>query len=71
MIADLTDGKLAFPIMLNWNKGPYIGTGGGKAGTVGSLSTAMKAIFDAQRPAGVTPMEMPATAQKIWATLQG
>ncbi len=44
--------------------------GVGEAGTVGSLPAAMNAILDALRPAGVTHLDMPATAQKIWAALQ-
>ena len=43
--------------------------GVGEAGTVGSLPTAMNAMLDALRPAGVTRLEMPATAQAVWRVL--
>ena len=43
--------------------------GVGEAGTVGSLPTAMNAMLDALRPAGVTRLEMPATAQAVWRAL--
>jgi carbon-monoxide dehydrogenase large subunit len=45
--------------------------GVGEAGTVGSLPTAMNAILDALRPAGVTHLDMPASAQRVWQALQG
>ena len=44
--------------------------GVGEAGTVGSLPTAMNAMLDALRPAGVTRLEMPATAQAVWRALE-
>jgi aerobic carbon-monoxide dehydrogenase large subunit len=44
--------------------------GVGEAGTVGALPTAMNAILDALRPAGVTHVEMPASPQRVWAALQ-
>ena len=40
--------------------------GVGEAGTVGSLPTAMNAILDALRPAGVAHLDMPASAQRVW-----
>lgn len=44
--------------------------GVGEAGTVGALPTAMNAILDALRPAGVTHLEMPASPQRVWTALQ-
>ncbi len=44
--------------------------GVGEAGTVGSLPTTMNAILDALRPAGVTQLDMPASAQRVWQALQ-
>ena len=43
--------------------------GVGEAGTVGALATAMNAVLDALRPAGVTHLEMPASAHRVWAAL--
>ena len=44
--------------------------GVGEAGTVGSLPTAMNAILDALRPRGVTKLDMPASARRVWEALQ-
>ena len=44
--------------------------GAGEAGTVGALPAAMNAILDALRPAGVSHLDMPASAQRVWAALQ-
>ncbi len=44
--------------------------GCGEAGCAGSLPAVMNALVDALRPVGVTHMDMPATAQKIWAAMQ-
>ena len=44
--------------------------GVGEAGTVGSLPTAMNAMLDALRPAGVAHLDMPATAQAVWRALE-
>ena len=44
--------------------------GAGEAGTTGSLPAAMNAVLDALRPAGVRGMDMPASAQRVWAALQ-
>ena len=41
----------------------------GEAGTVGSLPTAVDAVMDALRPAGVTALDMPLTAQRVWQML--
>ena len=44
--------------------------GAGEAGTTGSLPAAMNAILDALRPAGVRRLDMPASAQRVWAALR-
>jgi carbon-monoxide dehydrogenase large subunit len=44
--------------------------GAGEAGTTGSLPTAMNAVLDALRPAGVRHLDMPASAQRVWQALQ-
>jgi carbon-monoxide dehydrogenase large subunit len=41
----------------------------GEAGTVGSLPTAVNAVMDALRPAGVVALDMPLTAQRVWQVL--
>lgn len=41
----------------------------GEAGTVGSLPTAVNAVMDALRPAGVDALDMPLTAQRVWQVL--
>lgn len=43
--------------------------GAGEAGTTGALPAAMNAILDALRPAGVTELDMPATAHRVWRAL--
>ena len=43
--------------------------GAGEAGTTGALPTAMNAIMDALRPEGVTGLDMPASAARVWAAL--
>ena len=45
--------------------------GVGEAGTVGSLPTTMNAILDALAHRGVTHLDMPASAQRVWQALQG
>ena len=44
--------------------------GAGEAGTVGALPATMNAIHDALRPLGVTHVEMPATAERIWRAIR-
>jgi len=44
--------------------------GAGEAGTTGSLPAAMNAVLDALRPAGVRGLDMPASAQRVWAALR-
>jgi carbon-monoxide dehydrogenase large subunit len=44
--------------------------GAGEAGTTGALATLMNAILDALRPEGVTHLDMPASAFRVWQALQ-
>ncbi|MBT5569664.1 MAG: xanthine dehydrogenase family protein molybdopterin-binding subunit [Alphaproteobacteria bacterium] len=44
--------------------------GAGEAGTVGALPAVMNAICDALRPLGVRHMDMPATPERVWQTIQ-
>jgi carbon-monoxide dehydrogenase large subunit len=43
--------------------------GAGEAGTTGALPAAMNAVMDALRPEGVTALDMPASAQRVWAAI--
>ena len=45
--------------------------GVGEAGTVGSLPTAMNAVMDALRFRGVSHIDMPVSAQRVWQALSG
>ena len=45
--------------------------GAGEAGTTGALPAAMNAVMDALRPVGVTALDMPASAQRVWAAING
>ena len=45
--------------------------GAGEAGTTGALPAAMNAVLDALRPAGVTELDMPASAHRVWGALKG
>jgi aerobic carbon-monoxide dehydrogenase large subunit len=45
--------------------------GAGEAGTTGALPAAMNAVLDALRPAGVTALDMPASAHRVWRALNG
>lgn len=49
---------------------PFGFKGAGEAGTVGALPAVMNAICDALRPLGVRHMDMPATPQRVWQTIQ-
>ena len=44
--------------------------GVGESGTIGAAPTAMNAILDALRSAGVPNFDMPATPRRIWEALQ-
>jgi carbon-monoxide dehydrogenase large subunit len=43
--------------------------GAGEAGCVGAMPVVMNALLDALRPLGVSDLEMPATAARIWAAI--
>ena len=67
---DLPPMKLGFhsvPCTTN----PIGATGAGEAGTTGALPAGMNAILDALSARGITEMDMPATASKVWAALNG
>jgi carbon-monoxide dehydrogenase large subunit len=40
--------------------------GAGEAGCVGALPAVMNAVLDALAPLGVTALDMPATAERVW-----
>ncbi len=44
--------------------------GVGEAGTIAAAQAAINAVVDALRPLGVTDMRMPASPQRVWATIQ-
>ena len=44
--------------------------GVGEAGTIGSAAAVINAICDALSPYGVTDIEMPASPQRVWRTIQ-
>ena len=45
--------------------------GAGEAGTTGALPAAMNAVLDALRTAGVTRLDMPASARRVWEAIDG
>ena len=42
----------------------------GEAATIGSTPAIANAVLDALAPCGVTHLDLPLTAQKVWAALQ-
>ena len=42
----------------------------GEAGTIGAPPTIINALLDALRPLGVTDVQMPATAHRVWGCIQ-
>jgi aerobic carbon-monoxide dehydrogenase large subunit len=44
--------------------------GVGEAGTIGSTPAVMNAVVDALRPFGVTDIDMPASPERVWATIR-
>jgi len=44
--------------------------GCGEAGAIGAPACVMSAVLDALRPLGVTSLDMPATAERIWRAVQ-
>jgi len=51
-------------------RNPLGAKGAGEAGTVGALPVIVNAVVDALAPLGVTALDMPATAQRIWQAIQ-
>jgi carbon-monoxide dehydrogenase large subunit len=49
---------------------PLGAKGIGEAGTIAAAQAAINAIVDALRPLGVTDIRMPASPQRVWATIQ-
>ena len=49
---------------------PLGSKGAGQAGAIAAPQAVMAAILDAVRPAGVTHVDMPATAEQVWRALQ-
>jgi carbon-monoxide dehydrogenase large subunit len=44
--------------------------GCGETGTIASPATVMNAVVDALAPYGITHVDMPASPQRIWQTIQ-
>ncbi len=49
---------------------PLGAKGAGEAGTLGALPAVINAIVDALSPLGVTHIDMPATPERVWRTIQ-
>ena len=49
---------------------PIGAKGAGEAGNVGALASIMNAVVDALSPLGVKHIDMPATPDKVWRTIQ-
>ncbi|MGB7543391.1 MAG: molybdopterin cofactor-binding domain-containing protein, partial [Burkholderiales bacterium] len=49
---------------------PLGAKGAGEAGTTGALPTLMNAIVDALRPLGIDHLDMPASPNRLWQTIQ-
>lgn len=60
-------GSRPVPTALN----PLGAKGAGEAGTVGAMPAVMNAVMDALAPAGVTHLDMPATAERVWRAVAG
>ena len=44
--------------------------GGGESGPTGALPTTVNAVIDALKPLGIKHIDMPATPEKVWLTIQ-
>ena len=66
MLTDFAIGDSCVPSPNN----PLGVKGAGEAGTTGALPAAMNAVLDALRTVGVTRMDMPVTAPRVWAAIQ-
>jgi carbon-monoxide dehydrogenase large subunit len=62
--AEIRDGSVPSP------NNPLGVKGAGEAGTTGALPTAMNAVLDALRPAGVAHLDMPVSPPRVWAALR-
>ncbi|MBM4439839.1 MAG: xanthine dehydrogenase family protein molybdopterin-binding subunit [Candidatus Rokubacteria bacterium] len=49
---------------------PLGAKGAGEAGTVGALPVVINAVIDALAPLGVTALDMPASAERVWHAIQ-
>ena len=49
---------------------PLGAKGAGEAGTVGALPVVINAVIDALAPLGVTSLDMPASAERVWTAIQ-
>ena len=49
---------------------PMGAKGVGEAGTIGSAAAVINAVVDALSPYGITEMEMPASPQRVWRSIQ-
>jgi aerobic carbon-monoxide dehydrogenase large subunit len=49
---------------------PIGAKGAGEAGTVGALPAVINAVVDALAPLGVRELDMPATSERVWHTIQ-
>ena len=63
-------GRVHFESLVTPGPNNILGVkGAGEAGTTGALPTAMNAIIDALRPAGISHLDMPASAPRAWRAL--
>jgi carbon-monoxide dehydrogenase large subunit len=66
LMPPLTLGRVVTPSPLN----PLGAKGVGEAGTIGAPPAIVNAVVDALRPLGVTNIDMPLTAERLWRTIQ-
>ena len=52
-------------------RNPLGAKGIGESGTIGSTAAIHNAVVDALEPWGVTHVDMPCTAERVWRALQG
>jgi carbon-monoxide dehydrogenase large subunit len=67
--ADVPDIRIATHEVLT-GVNPVGAKGVGEAGTVGALAAVMNAVNDALAPLGIRHFDMPATPQRVWATIR-
>lgn len=66
---DFCDFNLGHNVSLT-PRNPLGVKGVGEAGTIGALPAVMNAVNDALHQAGASPIEMPATPEKLWRALK-